>query len=128
MLKILTAAAVLIIMITTAQAAEISTDFVGEWCFSGADSIGHSYSLPSWQNGECNQILSISKRGLNFIDKKGGEENIPCDVTAVQYSKDTAPSGTGYTTKVRTKCMIDGKSKAIAYELYRYKGTLWIKD
>jgi hypothetical protein len=130
LLRIVCVAAAVVIACSHARAAEktMSIDFVGDWCFDAEMTKSSPkneswYKLPSWtEGGLCKGILSITKYGWHHAD---GSEH--CEPIKVQLSKDTAPSGTGYTAKVTARCQPDGSVTAgnlRTFELHRYKGNL----
>jgi hypothetical protein len=132
MRNLATALAALAVLSTASHAAEktMSVDFVGDWCFGDgydAQAKTTNYKLPSWtEDGRCakDKILSVNKYGFYFNDTDDH-----CDVVSVRYTKDTAPSGTGYTAKVTASCSPSGPwaGKTKTFEFYRYKGNLDVK-
>jgi hypothetical protein len=102
-------------------------DFVGEWCASFRDDKGViDYSLPSWTDGKCTDILSIDKWGFYFHDQKK-----TCRPVGLRLKQDTAPSGTAYMAMITARCVPDGVATAgtstiQTFGFKRYKGSLTI--
>jgi len=123
MLRIVCFAAAAVIACSHASAAEktIPINFVGDWCYTSQENKTTSYVLPSWtEDGHCAKILSINQYGFYGEGKH-------CEPVKMRLTKDTAPSGTGYTAMVTARCQPDGPVTAgvlQTFEFYRYKGNL----
>jgi hypothetical protein len=123
MLRIVCVAAAAVIACSHARAAEktIPINFVGDWCYTSRENKTTWYVLPSWtEDGHCTKILSINQYGFYGEGKH-------CEPVNMRFTKNTAPSGTGYTAMVTARCQPDGPVTAgvlQTFEFYRYKGNL----
>jgi hypothetical protein len=104
---------------------QMPIDFVGDWCHSPyGEGEKIEYKLPSWTEGQCSDILSVSKWGWYVGD-------LNCDPTSVRLTSDTAPSGTAYAARITARCSSGGPVSTgtlRSFEFYRYKGNLTLTE
>lgn len=119
----ITAACIVSFSQTLAAETTIPINFIGDWCYSSEENTTANYKLPSWtENGICKKILSIQQYGFHSEGKN-------CEPIKIKLSRDTAPSGTGYTAIITARCQPDGpptEGKVQTFEFYRYKGNLYV--
>ena len=121
--RLVCVAAALVITCSHASTAKknMPTDFVGEWCREKGGTNNEAwYTLPSWTDGNCTDVLSIDRYGFRFGNKH-------CEPEKIQLRKGTAPSGESYTARVTARCSPDGPpttGQLRTFQFYRYKGRL----
>lgn len=122
-----------------AEAPMMTVDFVGEWCLDHLDGIDQDknvtwYKSPSWTEGQCKGILSITKYGFR-------NQSMNCGPLKIKLKEDRAPSGTSYHAMITARCFT-GKnvvasqfqgprqlpSEVRTFEFMRYKGTLKLTE
>lgn len=103
---------------------------IGEWCYADRNGKEINYTLPSWSEGACKNILSITPWSFRSAD-------LNCNPKKVRQKKDCAPSGCAYDTIVVASCWKrDGPSSFVpntdgklrTFKFHRYKGNVYITE